>query len=118
MQNIVEGELLSAYQELTAEMQRLQAQPRPAPRTPVDSVGGIPVDSEYVVFIIDTSNSMVGNHWESTVNVMNEALDIYPTVKGLQVYEQELTKNTSERERLTREFGADIQRFKELKGIK
>jgi glycerol-3-phosphate cytidylyltransferase-like family protein len=46
------------------------------------------------------------------------ASEIVNTVKGLQVYEQELAKNTSERERLTREFGADIQRFKELKGIK
>jgi hypothetical protein len=40
------------------------------------------------------------------------------TVKGLQVYEQELTKNTAERERVTREFASDIARFKELKGIK
>ncbi|HET7202088.1 MAG TPA: hypothetical protein VFI92_01855 [Steroidobacteraceae bacterium] len=46
------------------------------------------------------------------------ASEIVNTVKGLQVYEQELTKNTAERERLTREFAADIQRFKELKGIK
>jgi hypothetical protein len=44
--------------------------------------------------------------------------EIINTVKGLQVYEQELAKNTSERERLTREFDADIQRFKELKGGK
>lgn len=46
------------------------------------------------------------------------ASEIVNTVKGLQVYEQELTKNTAERERLTREFEADIQRFKQLKGIK
>jgi hypothetical protein len=46
------------------------------------------------------------------------ASEIVNTVKGLQVYEQELTKNTAERERLAREFGADIQRFKELRGIK
>jgi hypothetical protein len=46
------------------------------------------------------------------------ASEIVNTVKGLQVYEQELAKNTTERERLTREFGADIQRFKELKGLK
>jgi len=85
VQNIVESELLAAYQELTAEMQRLQAQPRVRPRPSVDSVGGIPVDSEYVVFVIDTSNSMVSNHWESTVKIMGEALDIYPTLKGLQV---------------------------------
>ncbi len=46
------------------------------------------------------------------------ASEIVNTVKGLQVYEQELAKNTMERERVTREFAADISRFKELKGIK
>jgi hypothetical protein len=45
------------------------------------------------------------------------ASEIVNTVKGLQVYEQELTKNTAERERVTQEFAADISRFKELKGI-
>jgi hypothetical protein len=46
------------------------------------------------------------------------ASEIVNTVKGLQVYEQELVKNTTERERVTREFSVDISRFKELKGIK
>jgi hypothetical protein len=46
------------------------------------------------------------------------ASEIVSTVKGLQVYEQELAKNTTERERVTAEFAADISRFKELKGIK
>jgi hypothetical protein len=46
------------------------------------------------------------------------ASEIVNTVKGLQVYEQELAKNTTERERVTQEFAADISRFKELKGIK
>ena len=46
------------------------------------------------------------------------ASEIVNTVKGLQVYEQELAKNTTERARVTAEFAADISRFKELKGIK
>jgi hypothetical protein len=46
------------------------------------------------------------------------ANEIVNTVKGLQVYEQELAKNTVERERVAAEFGADISRFKELKGLK
>jgi hypothetical protein len=45
------------------------------------------------------------------------ASEIINTVKGLQVYEEELAKNTAERARLTAEFAADIARFKELKGI-
>ena len=36
----------------------------------------------------------------------------------LQVYEEELTKNTAERNKLRAEFDADITRFKELKGVK
>jgi hypothetical protein len=82
--SIVESELVAAYQELTAEMERLQNRPVPR-RAPIDAVGGIPVDSEYVVFVIDTSGSMVGDHWEATVDVMRETLDIYPQVKGMQV---------------------------------
>ena len=81
--NIVENELVAAYQELSAEMKRLQEQPRARPAQA--AVGGIPIDSEYVVFIIDTSASMVSNHWESTLQIMKETLDIYPRVKGMQV---------------------------------
>jgi len=44
--------------------------------------------------------------------------EIVNTVKGLQVYREELAKNTEERERVTREFESDIARFKVLKGIK
>ena len=44
--------------------------------------------------------------------------EIVNTVNGLQVYEQELAKNTSEQTRLSSEFASDIARFKELKGIK
>jgi hypothetical protein len=82
--NIVETELVSAYQELTAEMERLSRQPRPR-SAPLAAVGGIPVDSEYVVFVIDTSNSMVSMHWEAALDIMRETLDIYPQVRGLQV---------------------------------
>ncbi|MFO1503637.1 MAG: vWA domain-containing protein [Steroidobacteraceae bacterium] len=81
--NIVENQLVSAYQELSAEMERLLRQP--VRRAPVAAVGGIPVDSEYVVFVIDTSNSMVSMHWDAALDIMRETLDIYPQVKGLQV---------------------------------
>jgi hypothetical protein len=82
--NIVENELVSAYQELTAEMERLLRQPQQR-HAPVTAVGGIPVDSEYVVFVIDTSNSMVSMHWDAALDILRETLDIYPQVKGLQV---------------------------------
>jgi len=46
------------------------------------------------------------------------AEEMVNTVNGLQVYEEELTKNTAERNKLRAEFDADIARFKELKGVK
>ena len=55
-------------------------------RDPRDAtVGGIPVDSEYVIFIIDTSGSMHNYAWPLVNQKMRETLNIYPKVKGLQV---------------------------------
>jgi antitoxin (DNA-binding transcriptional repressor) of toxin-antitoxin stability system len=45
------------------------------------------------------------------------AEELVNTVNGLRVYEQELTKNTAEQQQLRASFGADITRFKELKGL-
>ncbi|HEX7373792.1 MAG TPA: hypothetical protein VF277_02385 [Steroidobacteraceae bacterium] len=44
------------------------------------------------------------------------AAELVNTVNGLQVYEQELTKNMAEQQQLRAEFNADIARFRELKG--
>jgi hypothetical protein len=85
--NTIESELVAAYQTLTAEMQRLlKEKPKPREQT---AIGGIPVDSEYIIFIIDTSASMLGNHWDEARDVLREILDIYPTVKGLQIMDDE-----------------------------
>jgi hypothetical protein len=82
VQNIIEGKMARARQELTEEMKRLlKKQPRKLAR----SVGGIPVDSEYIVFIIDTSGSMQRNAWSLVQKKMRETLEIYPKVKGIQV---------------------------------
>ena len=86
--NIVETELVAAHQTLTAEMQRLL---KNAPKN-IDTtlaVGGIPVDSEYIIFVVDTSGSMQADNWENAQNVMKEILDIYPKVKGLQILDDE-----------------------------
>ena len=47
-------------------------------------VGGIPVDSDYVVFIIDTSGSMKGI-WERVMREIGNVLDIHPRVRGFQI---------------------------------
>jgi hypothetical protein len=86
--NTFETALVESYQTLTAEMQRLlKNQPRRIDM--VQAVGGIPVDSEWIIFCIDTSGSMQADNWENAQNVMKEILDIYPKVKGIQVLDDE-----------------------------
>ena len=80
--NTVESDLVAARQKLSAEMMRLlKNQTRPA----TQAVAGIPIDSEYVIFIIDTSSSMTTNHWDVNLAIIDEILSMYPHVKGLQV---------------------------------
>jgi hypothetical protein len=77
------GQLAQARQSLTEEMQRLLRDYRP----PVDKnmVGGIPVDSEYIIFIIDTSGSMYNYSWDRAQQKLRETLEVYPQVKGIQI---------------------------------
>ena len=83
VQNIIEEQLARAVQELTEEMKRLQRQ---MPRKAIQpSVGGIPVDSEYIIFIIDTSSSMQRNAWGMVQKKLAETLNVYPRVKGIQI---------------------------------
>ena len=81
------GKLLAARQTLTGEMERLLADYRPAPNE--TTVGGIPVDSEYIIFVIDTSGSMLANAWPAVQRLVGETLRVYPTVKGIQVLNDE-----------------------------
>ena len=81
--NKVEGELVAAYQKLSKEMQRLLAARAKRPAT--EAIGGIPVDSEYVVFVVDTSDSMTDNHWDTNLAIIDEILGFYPHVLGLQI---------------------------------
>ena len=76
------GQLLLARQTLTEEMQRLfdTAQVQES-----SYIGGIPVDSEYIIFVIDTSGSMYENAWGRMLEVIEETLDVYPEVRGIQV---------------------------------
>ena len=79
---IDEGELRSARQRLTEEMKRLLPYYQ---RSDADAVAGIPVDSEYIIFVIDTSNSMINFNWGLVQRKVREALEAYPTVKGIQI---------------------------------
>jgi regulator of replication initiation timing len=74
--------LAQAKQQLTDEMERLLGV---GFRRSSDLVGGIAVDSEYIIFVIDTSGSMFNVAWPQVLVKVQETLAIYPTVKGIQV---------------------------------
>jgi hypothetical protein len=88
VQNELEGQLVAAQEQLTAEQKRLLGSYK---RPTSSAVGGIPVDSEYIIFIIDTSGSMFNYVWPTMMRKMQETLDIYPKVKGFQVMSDEGT---------------------------
>ena len=79
---IIREQLAIARQQLSEEELRLLG--RNAEKKN-QLIGGIPVDSEYIIFIIDTSGSMFSYAWERMLQEMEATLDIYPEVKGIQV---------------------------------
>lgn len=78
---VEEEQLRLAVQVLTEEMERLV----PQDNIKNQLIGGVPVDSEYVIFVIDTSGSMQMAAWNRVQIEMINILDIYPAVKGIQV---------------------------------
>ena len=77
------GRLSIAQQTMTEEMQRLLANSS-APEN--NAIGGIPVDSEYIIFVIDTSGSMFeSDAWNKMLGVIDDTLNVYPEVKGIQI---------------------------------
>jgi hypothetical protein len=85
--NVLETDLVAAYQKLTAEMERLLQTSYRRPKN--DTVGGIPVDSEYIIFVVDTSGSMQEYNWRAARQMLTEILDMYPRVKGIQIMDDE-----------------------------
>ena len=74
--------LTLALQVLSEEMERLLGSNY---RRENQVIGGIPVDSEYIIFIVDTSGSMFNFAWSRVRKEMINILDIYPKVKGIQI---------------------------------
>ena len=75
----VTKKLKISQQSLTEEMERiLNTQERD------QEVGGIPVDSEYIIFVIDNSGSME-QPWKVLLREMQNILAIHPKIKGIQV---------------------------------
>ena len=79
----IREQLAQAKQQMTAELQALLKDYQRAEDD--QTIGGIPVDSEYVIFIIDTSGSMFNYAWPLVVQKLQETLEVYPNLKGIQV---------------------------------
>jgi len=77
-----QANLKIALQSLSEEMRRLLGD---AYQRRDNIIGGIPVDSEYVIFIIDTSGSMYNYAWNRVIDEIVNILDIYPNLKGMQI---------------------------------
>ena len=84
-QSRIKGELQAVLQTLTKEMKNLLSEKKHKELNKDAVIGGIPVDSEYIVFVIDTSGSMVAVSWPTVIKKVKEVLSVYPNVKGIQV---------------------------------
>ena len=80
--NAAARELIVAQQRLSEEMKRLLGTQHQSRN---QLIGGIPVDSEYIIFVIDTSTSMLQYSWGRMMFEFENVLRIYPGVKGIQV---------------------------------
>jgi hypothetical protein len=80
--DIVTSQLSIAQQKLSDEMKRLLGMQYSSKN---NLIGGIPVDSEYIIFVIDTSGSMFSYSWDRMLREFEATLSIYPEVKGIQV---------------------------------
>lgn len=79
----LDGDLagLSLVQET---LNRVSISPSSTNTTRDVEVGGIPVDSDYVIFVVDTSGSMLAI-WDRVANEILNTLTIHPQVKGFQI---------------------------------
>lgn len=55
----------------------------------VQRVLGLPLDGDWVVFVIDTSGSMLATHWKEAQDVVGAILSAHPTLRGLQIMDDE-----------------------------
>ena len=71
-----------------AASSRILRQRPPEPREAMElatELAGIPVDSEYIAFVLDTSGSMTRAIWEDVMAEIGNVLSIYPEVRGFQI---------------------------------
>lgn len=83
----ITDQLTAARRALIEETRELQGEG--LKRVYNQPVAGVPIDSEYVIFIVDTSGSMQTQNWRRAERRMEEVLNIYPKLKGIQVMDDE-----------------------------
>jgi hypothetical protein len=79
--------LSNARAAMIEETRKLQGEGRR--QVYAQPVAGVPIDSEYVIFIVDTSGSMQSQNWRYAEQKLAEVLNIYPKLKGIQVLDDE-----------------------------
>ena len=90
-----ESDRLRRRSAAIAASQAIQEQERtssaPEKELQVDTeLAGIPVDSEYVAFVVDTSGSVMGNMflagiWDRVRAEISNVLSLYPQIRGFQI---------------------------------
>jgi hypothetical protein len=80
--DVITEQLAIARQALSEEQKRLLGDQY---KSKNNLIGGIPVDSEYIIFVIDTSGSMFSYSWDRMMAELEATLAIYPKVKGIQI---------------------------------
>ncbi len=83
----IADQMTAARRALIEETQELQG--KGLKRVYNQPVAGVPIDSEYVIFIVDTSGSMQSQNWRYAERKLGEVLNIYPKLKGIQVMDDE-----------------------------
>ena len=74
------ADLQIALQTLSREMRRLLK----GAQVDDQFIAGVPVDAEYIIFIVDTSGSMRQFAWNSMQRQVRDVLRVHPKAKGLQ----------------------------------
>lgn len=80
--------LQSRTRATESAIQQLRTKAQQAISTTPSEYAGIPVDSEYVVFVIDTSLSM-RSIWYQVTEEVEGVLSLYPEMKGFQILSDE-----------------------------
>ena len=79
---------LNGLSLVQSTLERVSISPSTSNNSRDDEVGGIPVDSDYVIFVVDTSGSMK-TIWNRVTQEIINILTIHPQVKGFQILDDQ-----------------------------